>query len=80
MDNELLGQKYVVLKTNLYNLNDELIKLNSLYDELNLAIKSMLLVDNSILNEVDFVNICVINNEIKHEISSVIIPILDKRI
>ena len=80
MNDELLRQKYVVLKTNLYNLKDKLTRLNLIYDELNLAIKSMLLVDNSILNEDDFINICIVNNDIKHEISNVIIPMLDEKV
>ena len=80
MNSELLRQKCVILRTSLYNLKDKLVEFDSIYNELNLTIKSMLLVDNSILNEEDFINIGVINNEIKDEISMVVIPMLDKRI
>ena len=80
MDNELLRQKCVILRTSLCNLKYKLVELDSIYNELNLTIKSMLLIDNSILNEEDFINIGVINNEIRDEISMVVIPMLDKRI
>ena len=80
MSDEMLRQKYRILRINLGKLVDKLIILNDVHDDVNLIIKELLLIDDKITMEDMFSYIKFVNNEVMNEISTIVIPIVDNKI
>ncbi len=80
MSDEMLRQKYRILRINLGKLVDKLIILNDVHDDVNLIIKELLLIDDKITMEDMFSSIKFVNNEVMNEISTIVIPIVDNKI
>ena len=80
MGDEMLRQKYRILRINLGKLVDKLIILNDVHDDVNLIIKELLLIDDKITMEDMFSSIKFVNNEVMNEISTIVIPIVDNKI
>lgn len=73
-EQEILRQKYKILKTKLYNIRYNLNQLNSEYKNLDSKISRLILIDDKIFDEKNFKIIENNNDSILDELDSIVIP------